>query len=151
MANQEKPAFEIRTSILIHATPDKAWRVLMDFENYPNWNPFIKSIAGKAEKGGRLVVRIEPPDANGMTFKPTVLATLPNQQFRWIGRLLFPGLFDGEHIFELTGHGNGTTTLVQRERFRGILVPFFKKMLNNNTLRGFEMMNIALKARVEGM
>lgn len=150
MANQAKKAIEIRTSILIKATPDRVWSILTDFENYPNWNPFIKTIAGKAETGTRLVAYIEPPGAKGMTFKPKVLAALPNQEFRWLGHLLIPGLFDGEHIFELNDNGDGTTTLVQRERFGGILIPLFKKMLLENTPRGFEAMNEALKAKAEG-
>ncbi len=140
---------EIRTSIDINATPAQVWRILMDFENYPTWNTFIKSITGKAEKGARLAAFIEPPGGKGMQFNPKVLAVEPNKEFRWLGHLFIPGLFDGEHIFELTDNGNGTTTFVQRERFGGILVPLFKKMLNDNTRRGFEAMNAALKAKAE--
>lgn len=151
MANQAKKGTEIRTSIIIKATPEQVWRILMDFENYPTWNPFIKTIGGKAEKGARIVAYIEPPGAKGMTFKPKVLAATPNKEFRWLGHLFIPGLFDGEHIFELTDNGNGTTTLVQRERFGGILIPLFKKMLMENTPRGFEAMNEALKAKAEDL
>jgi len=149
MANQAKSATEIRTSILIKAAPARVWSILMDFEQYPDWNPFIKTIAGEAEKGARITAYIEPPGAKGMTFKPKVLVVEPEREFRWLGHLFIPGLFDGEHIFELSDNGNGTTTLVQRERFGGILIPLFKKMLNDNTLRGFEAMNEALKARAE--
>lgn len=142
-------AKQISTSITINAIAAKVWQVLTDFEQYPNWNPFIKSITGKVKEGNTITARIEPPGAQGMTFKPTVLAFDANKAFRWKGKLLISGLFDGEHIFELTDHGNGTTTLVQREVFTGILVPLFAKMLDNNTLAGFNQMNEALKARVE--
>ncbi|WP_236025435.1 SRPBCC family protein [Flavobacterium geliluteum] len=43
---------EIKTQIIIHASPDKVWAVLTDFENYPNLNSFIKSITGEP---GRVV------------------------------------------------------------------------------------------------
>lgn len=142
-------AKEIRTSIVINASAEQVWTVLTNFEKYPEWNPFLKSITGKVKVGNNIVARIEPPEAKGMTFKPRVLAFEPNKEFRWIGHLLFPGLFDGEHIFELTGNTDGTTTFVQREKFRGILVPLFKKMLDINTLNGFNEMNKALKERVE--
>lgn len=85
-----------------------------------------------------------------MTFKPKVLVFEPEKEFRWLGHLLFPGLFDGEHIFELTDQGNGTTVLVHMEKFKGILVPLFQKMLDTNTLEGFNAMNRALKLRSEG-
>ena len=121
----------------------------MDFNNYPNWNPFIKLIKGKPVKGEKLIVRLEPPGAKGMTFKPKILAANKNTEFRWLGHLLVPGLFDGEHIFELTENKNGTTSFVQREKFKGILVPLFKKMLDYNTIKGFEQMNQQLKAESE--
>lgn len=140
---------EIKTSIVINASAAEVWSVLTDFASYPQWNPFLKSITGVVKTGNRIVARIEPPEAKGMTFKPKVLAFEENKEFRWIGHLLFPGLFDGEHIFELVTNADGTTTFIQREKFKGILVPLFKKMLDLNTVNGFNLMNTALKERVE--
>ena len=142
-------AKEIKTEILINATPEKIWSILTDFDKYPNWNPFIKSITGNVAIGNKITARIEPPDANGMTFKPTILAFEKNKEFRWIGHLLFPGLFDGEHKFELIDNGNGTTTFKQSEIFGGILVPLFKKTLDENTTNGFNLMNKKLKELAE--
>ncbi len=147
--NTSTMAKEIKTEILINATPEKVWAILTNFENYPNWNPFIKSITGDVKVGNTIKARLEPPNAKGMTFKPKVLIYNTNKEFRWIGHLLFPGLFDGEHIFELIDNGNGTTTFIQREKFKGILVPLFKKMLEINTLNGFKMMNEKMKKLVE--
>lgn len=140
---------EIKTEITINANPIKVWKLLTDFENYPNWNPFIKSINGEVKVGNKITARIEPPDASGMTFKPIVLTYEPNKELRWIGTLLFKGLFDGEHKFELVDNRNGTTTFIQSERFNGILVPLFAKQLDNNTKRGFELMNKKLKEMAE--
>jgi len=140
---------EIKTDIIINAAPDKVWKVLTNFGDYPNWNPFLKWLRGNVKTNSKIEVRIEPPNANGMTFKPNVLKFDVNKSFRWLGHLYIPGLFDGEHIFELTDNGNGTTTFVQREQFRGILIPLFTKMLDVNTKQGFELMNKALKERVE--
>lgn len=140
---------ELKTEIRIEATPDKVWQILTAFDRYPEWNPFIRSIEGKPEAGAKIRAQIAPPGAKGMTFKPTVLVFEKEKEFKWIGRLLFPGLFDGEHRFELIDNGNGTTTFIQAERFKGILVPLFKKMLDINTLEGFRVMNEQLKAEAE--
>ncbi len=72
-----------------------------------------------------------------------------NKEVRWLGHLLFPALFDGEHKFELIDNGNGTTTFIQSEVLRGMLVPLFKKQLDNNTTNGFNAMNQWLKKLVE--
>lgn len=149
LIKSQKMTKEIKTEILINARPERVWAILSAFDQYPNWNPFIKSITGDGTVGTQLVVRIEPPEATGMTFKPKVLAFEANKEFRWIGHLLFSGLFDGEHKFELIDHGNGTTTFIQSERFKGMLVSLFAKQLDNNTRRGFMEMNVKLKALAE--
>lgn len=142
---------EIRTELVIKASPSVVWSVLTDFPNYPSWNPFIKWIKGNAQQGAKITARIEPPNASGMTFKPTLLIVKKNQELRWLGHLFIPGLFDGEHIFELYENSDGTTTFVQREEFRGLLVGVFQKMLDTSTLQGFDAMNRKLKERAEAL
>ena len=72
-----------------------------------------------------------------------------NKEFRWRGRLLLGGLFDGVHKFEIIDNGDGTVTFKQSEKFKGILVPLFKKMLDTNTKDGFDQMNLKLKELAE--
>jgi hypothetical protein len=138
----------LRTEIEIQAPTARVWEVLTDFGSYPDWNPFIRSISGKPREGARLEARIQPPGGRAMTFKPTVLAVTPERELRWLGRLLVPGLFDGEHSFRLEPAGEGRVRFVQSERFGGLLVPLFGKTLEK-TERGFEAMNAALKERAE--
>jgi len=142
-------AKQIKTEIVIHATPEKVWSILTNFDNYPKWNPFIKSVKGEVKVGNKITVRIEPPGSKGMTFKPKVLTFETNKELKWLGRLLFAGIFDGVHEFELVDNGNGTTTFRQSEIFKGIFVPLFKKQLDNNTRKGFEEMNKKLKEIAE--
>jgi hypothetical protein len=137
----------IDTEILIHATPARVWTVLMDFAAYPSWNPFILSIEGQAEPGETLRVTMHPPGSSAQTFKPKVLRADAPEAFIWRGSLPIPGLFTGEHSFQLTRAGDGTR-LRHSESFSGILVPFLRKMLVR-TEEGFNQMNAALKARAE--
>ena len=140
---------EIRTEILIAASPEKVWSILTDFKNYPHWNPFIQSLTGEVAVNNTIVVKLTPPNSSAMTFKPRVLVFDKNKEFCWLGHLLFTGLFDGQHKFELKNNGDGTTTFVHSEKFSGILVPFLAKMLDNNTLVGFNLMNQKLKELAE--
>lgn len=142
-------AKEIKTEILINATPEKVWSVLTNFDNYPNWNPFLKSIKGEVKVGNNITVTIQQTEAKETTFKPKVLTFKPNQEISWLGRLLMTGIFDGAHKLELTDHRNGTTTFRQSEIFKGILVPLFEKQLDSNTKKGFEAMNKKLKELAE--
>lgn len=85
-----------------------------------------------------------------MTFRPRVLVAEANTELRWLGRMLMPGRFDGEHYFRLSPLAAGRTRFVHGERFSGILVPFARSSLESGTRAGFEAMNRALKARAEG-
>lgn len=137
-------SLEIKTAIVINAKPKAVWEVLTNFENYPNWNPFVKSIAGEVKVGNQINIQVQ-----NMKFKPTVLTFKQNKEFRWLGHLFFKGLFDGEHRFKLVDNGDGSTKFEHSEKFGGILVPLFKQKLLSQTKLGFEEMNRQLKHKVE--
>ncbi|MBJ6726549.1 SRPBCC domain-containing protein [Geomesophilobacter sediminis] len=141
--------YQLQTEIEIKAAPERIWSILTDREAYPDWNPFIRSIRGDLVRGAKLEVRIQPPGAKGMTFRPSVLVAESNRELRWLGHFLFPGLFDGEHSFVIEPVASGPVIFRQCERFSGILVSLFRGSLDGATRRGFEEMNRALKARAE--
>jgi hypothetical protein len=139
---------ELSSRIEIDARPERVWSILTDFNAYPAWNPFITKIEGSLQPGSRLEVHIAPPGGRAMTFKPTVRTVEENRELAWLGHLLVPGVFDGEHHFELAPRPSGGTGFTQRERFSGILVSLTSGALGK-TQRGFEQMNAALKERAE--
>lgn len=138
----------IRTEIHIDAEPGRVWEVLTDFARYPAWNPLIPHAEGEVREGERLTVRIELPDGPGMTIRPTLIRVEPRRVLGWQGRLFVPRLFDGEHVFELHP-ASGGTRFVQRENFRGLLVPLLWSALEVPTRQGFIAMNEALKRAAE--
>ncbi len=140
---------ELRSEIEIQASAERVWQLLTDFASFPQWNPFMHRASGEVKAGARLEVHIQPSGARGMTFKPTVLKAEPNRELRWLGHLLIPGLFDGEHILSIEPLAANRVRFVQREVFTGLLVPLFARGLDTDTRRGFEEMNQALKARAE--
>ena len=141
---------EISTDIEIEASAERVWQVLTDFPAFPDWNPFMPNAEGELKARATIKVRFKPPKGMGMTIKVTVLKAEPEQELRWAGRLLMPGLFDGEHVFSITAKDGGGVRFHQSETFRGILVPLFALMgMFTNTLQGFNDMNQALKARAE--
>lgn len=140
---------EVHTEIDIDATPDVVWQILTDLDHYPDWNPFIVASHGSPVVGTTLTNRLQPPGGRRLTFRPTVTEADPGTSFEWLGRLLLPGLLDGRHRFELRSNTTGGTTLVHRERFRGLLVRLVRSSLDTATKAGFEAMNAALKARAE--
>ncbi|MDW3646590.1 MAG: SRPBCC domain-containing protein [Bacteroidia bacterium] len=139
-------ALELKTTIRIEASPEVVWQILTDFDAYPAWNPFIKKLEGEVSLGEK--IRVEITD---MKFKPKILAFDPRKKLEWIGRFLMPGIVDGRHYFILEDNGDGSTSFIHGEYFKGLLVPFLKKKLMGETRAGFEAMNQALKKRAEAM
>lgn len=138
----------ISTMIDIAAPAEKIWKILADFSAYPEWNPFITSLSGPLAVGETLTARIQPPGGRAMEFKPRVLVADPSRQLRWKGKLILPGLFDGEHFFELEPMAGGTR-FHHGEKFSGVLTAMMGKSSFAAIREGFEAMNGALKARAE--
>jgi len=138
----------IQTEILINTDIAKVWNVLMNFDNYPKWNPFITSISGERKLGNRLTVSINPPGGKGMTFKPNILTLEANKEFRWKGKLGINGIFDGEHYFILESVDKDITKFIHGEKFSGLLVTLVGKMLDK-TQKGFQLMNESIKKECE--
>lgn len=86
--------------------------------------------------------------SSSMVFRPTILAVRANQELRWKGHVLIPGLVDGEHRFYLEAKGN-QTHLIQSEMFTGILVGKLTDGILKDTAQRMNAMNLALKSRVE--
>lgn len=132
----------------IDAPPDVVWDVLLEFDSYPEWNPFVRSIEGEPREGEHLRVRIDPPGGRTTTFEPEVVAVEENRRLAWHGRLYVPFAFDGYHEFHLEPIDSGERTrLLHRETVRGALVPLLADL--DALEEGFVAMNEALRERAE--
>lgn len=141
------PKRELVTQIDIDAAPAQVWDVLSDTSSYPQWNPFLVSMKGELLEGKKLRNRMRTTAGSEISFSPTVLRVENNRELRWLGRMVMPRIFDGEHYFILEDRG-GFTRLIHGERFRGILLWFMDvQQFKSN----FEELNEALKRRVEAL
>jgi hypothetical protein len=138
---------EIRTEIDIQASPGKAWQVLTDLDKYVEWNPFLHHAAGSVELGGKVDITFKS-GSKDMSLHCTVVKLDPTRALTWSYHVGLPFLFSGEHSFVMEPAGEGRVHFVDREVFRGLLVPFF---VNEKDTGDFEAMDRALKTRVEAI
>ena len=139
--------FTVETAVTIAASPQQVWAILTDLDAYQEWNPFVTRGSGRVEAGQRIEVEIHPPGGQSALHRPTVLIADEPRHFRWSARAPIPGLFSACHEFILEA-AYGSTRLVHREEFRGLLVPLLRKTLGR-VEPGFQAMNAALRARAE--
>ena len=147
MSGREPPR-EIRTEIEIAADAERVWDVLTDFVAYPDWHPSM-TILGAAEVGGKLRVHVDAPGLPAMTLRPRVLRAVRPREFAWLGSLPVPGIFNGEHIFEIEPISARRSRFVQRELFTGVLAGAVLARIGLSTRQSFEAGNKALRARAE--
>lgn len=137
---------EVHTEIEIGAGPERVWKILVDFEKYDQWNPFINKIAGQAKQGAKIEIHIETPSGKSRKYEPTVTKVDQGRELRWLGR---SWLLNGEHIFMIEPLQAERVRFVHREVFDGFLTSIFGKSLDTDVKQGFEEMNKALKERAE--
>ena len=140
---------EIRTEIDIKASPEKAWEVLTDFNNYPQWNPFIRQISGDPTVGTKLKIQLYTSSGKSRTYQPTVTKVEPHRELRWIGKSIIPGIFNGERIFTIEPLQTNNIHFVHMEIFTGLGVALVGSRLDKDVYQSFVKMNDAFKEKVE--
>jgi len=142
------PRTELRAEVEIHTPVSLVYRVLTNFPQYAEWNPFITAIAGTLVTGETLSVDLSLPEGSSYELKPRLMQVTENAELRWRGHFWLPALLEVEHFFQLEGRGDALTRFVQGQNFSGFLLRFASTPLTQ-TARGLVYMNQALKKRAE--
>lgn len=139
----------IHTEIHIHASSAKVWAALVNLDQYQEWNPFITSALGILSEGEFLKIFIRLPGSKNQKIKVKIINVIEGSSLRWLGHFKIPGLCDGDHYFELFPSSDGSTRLVHRENFSGLLLPIIWKGFKPKFQQAFTELNLALKNRIE--
>ncbi|HMQ46926.1 MAG TPA: SRPBCC domain-containing protein [Saprospiraceae bacterium] len=142
--------FEIRHDIIIQAEPSKVWNSIIDFPNYKAWNSQLSYLGGIVQPKSVIHLKLSVANTTPYEFKPVISHWEENRRFAWLATTIMPRLFDGEHFFELSDLGNGSTLLTNREEYRGVISLIMKSLpMMKEAPKGFEKMNIELKNHIE--
>ena len=137
----------LHTEIIINAPAEKVWNILTDFEKFPEWNAFILSIEGEQKVGAQLTVGLKNGNSTSV-FKPKLVVYEKNKAFEWKGNLPL-GMFNGHHQFKIEKLSDTKVKFIHKEDFSGWLSGLIMRMIGEQTRKGFEAMNEALKKRAE--
>ena len=140
---------EVYTEITIHASKEKVWNALTDFQNYPNWNNFIRKLEGNPAMGEKVEAKMFPPVGLPMSFDGVICRNIPYKTLAWNGYMVARWLFEPTHIFEIEEKSENEVLFIHREEYKGAIIPFIKFMLPTLVGKGFKLMNQDLKKFVE--
>ena len=139
---------ENKNEIVIAAPVDTVWNILVDLDQYSTWNPLLYRASGKVEVG-ETVIAYAKTASKDMKFTCEVTRVDPLREFAWRFPVIHPILFRGEHIFRIEPVGEDETIFIDREWFKGLLLPTQAKDLKTNGLMAMIEMGKALKDRAE--
>ncbi len=131
----------------IEAPASKVWGHLTDFESYPEWNPFLRSVQGEPREGATIYIQVanQPRPIKGR-----IKQLIPNTrlQLESLGPLGL-GLLKALFTCEITPlEGNRQVVFTANETFEGLLTRVVSSSLDQQSPLYNEMCQ-SLKARVE--
>lgn len=142
--------FEARNDVIINSPAQNVWETIIDFNNYKNWNSQLFYLGGTIALNEVIHLKLSVEGATPYEFKPTISKWKEGKSFAWIARTGLPRIFDGEHFFEIESNQDGTTTVVNREEYRGVLSLLMQQLPAMKLApKGFKKMNVELKNFIE--
>jgi hypothetical protein len=140
---------EIHTQLNIKTSAERAWNVLIDFNNYSQWNPFIRKINGAPKVGTKLEIHLHTASGKRRIYRPMLTKLEPYHELRWYGKSFLPGIFNGERIFTIEALEVNHIRFLHREIFTGLGVALAGDRLDRDLHQSFEKMNNAFKEKLE--
>lgn len=134
------------TRIVVHAAPQKVWRLLTDAPGYPAWNTTVTRVNGRIALGEKVTVHVKI--SPGRAFPVKVVAFDAPRRMVWSGGMPL-GLFNGERTYELQDNGSAGVAFVLREDYSGLLAPLITKSIPD-LQPAFDEFAACLRARAEG-
>ncbi len=135
------------TEIIIDATPAQVWSVLIDTENYGNWNEIILKMDGKIVDKAKVDVLFKAgPKAKPQLFH-NYLFVEDGVEFYW-SQVQTMGIKD-RHCFRVEPFEGNKTKFIQSDQALGGMSWLIGKMAVNIQLTVYPMFNRSLKAEVE--
>lgn len=142
------PKTELRSEVQINAPVPHVYRILSDFERYPEWNPFVTRVRGPLTVGQQLAVELSLPEGSSYDLAVQLTQVRENAEIRWRARYGAAWLLSLDHFFQLSELPGGKTRAVQGQDFSGFLLRFAARSLTLSA-RGCVYLNQALKKRAE--
>ncbi|TLX74616.1 hypothetical protein E9993_11905 [Labilibacter sediminis] len=105
--------------------PEVLWNHFMKADEFARWNSEISDIKGEFVQGEKICFQV--PQAGDKQFRVKVAELLPQEKMLWKNG--FKWSLQGIRSYEFIKRGYGTTEVVIKESFTGLLVPWFIKKL----------------------
>lgn len=115
-----RKTFHVET--VIPASPEEVWAVLMDTENYPEWNPVFVAVEGEYSLGATVKNSVRFPDGATVDMSATIRTFEEARELRQFGGTWGLMTFDHQWLLQPI---EGGTRVIQHEVDRGLVLWFW--------------------------
>lgn len=133
----------VHNEILIQASPQQVWEVLLDMDKYGDWNPVMTLLEGEVNEGYRVKYRFSQDENNSSEIGATVIELTAPRLLNQKGGIPLVLTFNHKYVLQPV---DTRTKVIIHEEYRGIGVNFWNPAPVEEAYR---RLNEALKARVE--
>lgn len=112
----------VHSEIVIPASTEQVWSVLMDSDNYAQWNQVLELLEGHLQEGSKVTYRFHQDEDNAYEITSTVKRRIENKLLNQTGGM--PGILTFDHRYILESVAAGTKVTIH-EDYRGIGVSFW--------------------------
>ncbi len=144
--------FEVK--LKVNAPPAYLWKVLIDFESYPEWNPFISKIKGEPKIGSKITlhIKLDPSMDSIRLSKEMIVSLKENQHLSYDTHFLSSSLFNAVRWQTIRPLDGGKASLYHsQQKMSGLASWPLSRAFGDKIATGFEASSLAFKERVESI
>ena len=143
-----------KAMIEVHASKEKVYAVLADFNSYPEWCPFTRRLKGQLVVGAQLEMEVEMEGSSLRHQRVTVAELTSGEKIVWTYTLVpwAPWLLHAVREQSLSAspsNPSSATIYSTTDTMTGLLSPLVLFLYGASVQKGFECIARALKQRAE--
>jgi uncharacterized protein YndB with AHSA1/START domain len=141
----------IEQTLVIAAPAALVWRVIVDLERYPEWNPFVVACRSTLAVGAPIEMRVRGLAPWALSQREEILAHEPGRRLCYGLRGAFLGAISSERCHLVTEREPALAHYRSTFALGGGLAPLVRALLGRRLARGFCAMTGALARRAEAL
>ena len=142
---------KIEQTVPVAAPASVVWRVIVDLERYPEWNPFVIACRSTLAPGAPIEMRVRGLAPWTLAQRESILCHEPGRRLCYGLRGAFLGGIWSERCHAVAERGPAHAEYASSFSLRGPLAPLVKALLGGRLEQGFRSMTGALVRRAEAL
>lgn len=139
----------IETDVLsIQVQADKLYNILLEFDEYALWNPWLYEAVGQSEIGGHVLAKLTL-DGREVESDHIITQLVQSEVFCWRDEMWYSFMAGGQRCRYLEQQTDGSTLVKGTFQFNGWFAGMGYLIYKNQMLEGMSSELVALKAYAE--